>query len=70
MNSEISDNEMLAFLELLEKNKKLEQFFKILDIMVDDNIKDDEEIDIDAISDMLKEDDKPIEQLEVKNNTD
>jgi|688.fasta_scaffold1246763_1 hypothetical protein len=73
MNSEISDNEMVAFLELLEKNKKLEQFFKIMDIMLDDNVKDDDEIDIDALNEMMKEakeDDKPDEQLEVKNNKD
>jgi hypothetical protein len=59
--------------KLEEKNKKLEQFFKIMDIMLDDNVKDDDEIDIDALNEMMKEakeDDKPDEQLEVKNNKD
>jgi hypothetical protein len=62
-NIEIIENEdfekpIIDLIEIINKNGKLEQFFKIMDILIDDNINDDYEINFDNVdlSDYWKED--------------
>lgn len=46
---ENEDEELTKFLDVIDKKGKLELFFKVLDVIVDDKISDDIEINMDDI---------------------
>jgi hypothetical protein len=46
---ENEDEELTKFLDVIAKKGKLELFFKVLDVIVDDKISDDIEINMDDI---------------------
>lgn len=61
-----TDKELLEFLDNIDKQGKLELLFKVLDVLADENIKEDEELNlnIDEIIDLIKP--LQIEELETK----
>jgi hypothetical protein len=60
------DKELLDFLDTIDKKGKLDLLFKVLDVLADENINDDEELNlnIDEIIDLIKP--PQIEELETK----
>ena len=65
-NSNESDKELLDFLDSIDKKGKLNLLFKVLDVLADENINDEEELNlnIDEIIDLIKF--PQIEELETK----
>lgn len=65
-NSNESDKELLDFLDSINKKGKLNLLFKVLDVLADENINDEEELNlnIDEIIDLIKP--PQIEELETK----
>lgn len=62
---ETTDEELAEFLDIIARNGKLETFFKVLDILIDDTVNDNIEIDMDDIKNTMKIVD---EGLEIKSN--
>jgi len=61
-----NDKELLDFLDSIDKKGKLDLLFKVLDVLVDENINDEEELNLnmDEIIDLIKP--PQIEELETK----
>jgi hypothetical protein len=53
---ENNDEELTEFLDVINKKGKLELFFKVLDVIIDDKITDDIEINMDDIIETIKGD--------------
>jgi|688.fasta_scaffold139029_5 hypothetical protein len=62
------DKELLDFLDSIDKKGKLDLLFKVLDVLADENINDEEELNLnmDEIIDLIKP--PQIEELESKQN--
>jgi hypothetical protein len=62
---ETTDEELAEFLDIIARNGKLETFFKVLDLLIDDKVNDDIVINMDDIKNTMND----IENgLEVKTN--
>jgi len=59
---ENEDEELTKFLDVIDKKGKLELFFKVLDVIVDDKISDDIEINMDDIIKTINEDEEGLEK--------
>jgi hypothetical protein len=73
-NDDFSEDELMLFLQKLEKEKKLNQFFKIMKIITDDEKDDDYEFNEEELKHLLvdsdddDEDDEDDEIDETKEN--
>ena len=74
MSDDFSEDELMLFLQKLEKEKKLNQFFKIMKVIVDDEKDDDYEFNEEELKHLLvdsdddDEDDEDDEIDETKEN--
>jgi hypothetical protein len=53
MGDDFSEDELMLFLQKLEKEKKLNQFFKIMKVIVDDEKDDDYEFNEEELKHLL-----------------
>jgi len=53
MSDDFSEDELMLFLQKLEKEKKLNQFFKIMKVIVDDEKDDDYEFNEEELKHLL-----------------
>jgi hypothetical protein len=72
-NDDFSEDELMLFLQKLEKEKKLNQFFKIMKVITDDEKDDDYEFNEEELKHLLvdsddDEDDEDDEIDETKEN--
>ena len=74
MSDDFSEDELMLFLQKLEKEKKLNQFFKIMKVITDDEKDDDYEFNEEELKHLLvdsdddDEDDEDDEIDETKEN--
>ena len=74
VNDDFSEDELMLFLQKLEKEKKLNQFFKIMKVITDDEKDDDYEFNEEELKHLLvdsdddDEDDEDDEIDETKEN--
>jgi hypothetical protein len=64
--SDFTDEQVQELLNKFDTPEKIEQFYYILKLLVDDTIKDDDEIDFDVY--ILKQ--KELEEPKIENNPD
>ena len=69
-NYDFSEDELMLFLQKLEKEKKLNQFFKIMKVIVDDEKDDDYEFNEEELKHLLvdSDDDESDESDETQSN--
>jgi hypothetical protein len=66
--SDFTDEQIQEMLNKFDSPEKIEQFYYILKLLVDDNVKDDDEIDFDVYILKQKELEEPKEVEEPKEN--
>ena len=70
VNDDFSEDELMLFLQKLEKEKKLNQFFKIMKVITDDEKDDDYEFNEEELKHLLVDSDDDDEDDEDNDNED